>query len=61
MEKGDFILDAFEKRVPLDAPSGKYNVWLGFYSGNQRLRYTSGDAKRHDGENRIKLGTLTVQ
>lgn len=60
-KKGDFIVDDFEKRVPLDAPTGKYNVWLGFYSGSQRLRFQSGDTKRHDGDNRIKLGTLTVR
>jgi len=60
-KKGDFVVDDFTKRVPLDAPSGKYNVWLGFYSGSQRLRFVSGDAKRHDGDNRIKLGTITVQ
>ncbi|MCP4498437.1 MAG: hypothetical protein GY822_00520 [Deltaproteobacteria bacterium] len=58
--KGDFILDQFSTRVPFEAPSGKYDIWMGFYSGKTRLKFKSGDKVPHDDENRIKLGSFIV-
>jgi hypothetical protein len=59
--KGEIIKDAFTKRVPVDAPSGTYDAWLGFYIKNDRMKFSGGDKARHDGDNRIRVGTLTVK
>jgi hypothetical protein len=39
-------------------PSGPYTILMGFFAGDKRLKVTSGPA---DGENRVKLGPMTVQ
>lgn len=59
-QKGEIIKDVFKTTVPLDAPAGTYEVWLGFYIGDERLKWTGGDASVHDGKNRVRMGTLVV-
>jgi len=58
---GDQIVDAFSPRVPIDAPSGKYTVFVGFYIDKERLRVTEGDKEFHDDKNRIRLGEVVVK
>lgn len=57
--KGDIIKDVYTKVVPLDAPAGTYDIFIGFYIGNDRLPFTGGEG--HAGENRVRVGTLVVK
>jgi hypothetical protein len=63
--KGDVIADRHTQWIPLDAPKGTYDVWMGFYDPaheDDRLPLVAGQqGVTSDGANRIKLGTLTVQ
>ena len=38
-------------------PSGPYNILMGFFAGDKRLKVTSGPS---DNDNRVKLGPMTV-
>lgn len=60
-EKGDFVVDAWETRVPLEAPAGTYDVWVGFYIGDDRLPFVGGDRAVTDGHHRVKVGTIRVE
>jgi hypothetical protein len=60
-QKGDVVTDEWSRSVPLDAPAGTWDVYVGLYLGNERLPVTSGDASTHDGQNRIRVGTLTIE
>ncbi|MBI1949089.1 MAG: hypothetical protein HYS27_25600 [Deltaproteobacteria bacterium] len=60
-QKGEVITDAWNGSVPKDAPSGAYDVWIGFYIGDDRLPFTGGDDAVHDGVDRIRVGTLQVR
>lgn len=59
--KGDVIVDAWSQLVPLDAPSGTYDIWLGFYVGDTRMQQSGGDRQRNDGNNRIRVGSFTIK
>jgi len=59
--KGDFIRDTLETTVPLDAPPGTYQIFIGFYIGDDRLPFIEGDSSLHAGNDRLLLGTLQVQ
>lgn len=58
---GEFLIDRWEGTVPLDAPTGIYDVWAGLYRGDDRLEVTAGDAKAHDGDNRVNVGQITIE
>ena len=62
--KGDIIIDDFETEVPLGSPSGIYNINLGFYTpgSDKRLKVKDFDKKkvRHDGKDRVFIGTFEV-
>jgi len=60
-QQGEFVTDAFTKIVPLDAPAGTYVVYTGFYIGDERLAVTGGDRSRNAGENRVRLGEITIE
>lgn len=60
-QQGEFVKDHFVKLVPFDAPKGTYDVWVGFYIGDDRLPFTGGDKALHDGENRVRAGVLQVR
>lgn len=60
-QKGEFVKDHFVKLVPFDAPAGTYDIWVGFYIGNDRLPVTGGDKELHDGSNRVRAGVLRVR
>lgn len=58
-QKGEFVTDRYEGKIPLDAPAGEYEAFLGLYIGDERMPVTGGT--RHDGENRVRLGRLRVE
>lgn len=60
-QTGEFVRDHFVKLVPFDAPAGTYDIWVGFYIGNDRMPVTGGDKQLHDGENRVRAGVLQVR
>ena len=60
-QKGEFVTDIWKHRVPLDAAKGEYDVFVGFYIGDERMRFSGGDKAHHAGENRLKIGSLRVQ
>jgi hypothetical protein len=56
---GFYIID--EHRMTADrtgAPEGVYQIYTGLWLGAQRLQVKSG---AHDGENRVKIGTVVVR
>lgn len=63
--KGDIVIDSYDINVPIGTPSGPYDIWMGFYnpSGDKRLPVKDFDKEkvRHDGQNRVRIGSLTVQ
>ncbi|HOU52416.1 MAG TPA: glycosyltransferase family 39 protein [Myxococcota bacterium] len=63
--KGDVVMDRYEIDIPIGSPSGPYDIWMGFYnpSGEKRLPVKAFDKEkvRHDGQNRVRLGSLTVE
>ncbi|MBN2360003.1 MAG: hypothetical protein JXR83_11165 [Deltaproteobacteria bacterium] len=59
-QKGEIIADKLVKYIPLDAPVGRYDIWIGFYIGDIRLKLTNADKVQTDGTNRIKVGVVNV-
>jgi len=59
-QKGEIIADTLVKYIPLDAPIGRYDAWLGFYIGDTRLKLKNPDQAPTDGSNRIKAGQFNV-
>ncbi len=61
---GDLYVDEFKTEVPLGTPSGKQDIWLGFFNPNddKRLKVTNVDTATvtHDGQNRILIGSFSV-
>jgi len=57
-EKGDVIVDRQELTVPANYRIGDYVMYVGLFSGSQRLEVKSGP---DDGENRVNAGTLRVR
>ncbi|MBI5494209.1 MAG: hypothetical protein HY904_04225 [Deltaproteobacteria bacterium] len=61
--KGDIVADRYTLWVPLDAQKGPYDIWMGFYDPaheDDRLPLTAAENVPTDGQNRLKLGVLTV-
>jgi hypothetical protein len=56
---GEFVTDRYDLSIPLDAPPGEYEAYLGLYIGDERLPVTAGT--RHDGENRVRLGRFKIR
>lgn len=59
-QKGEIVADKMVKYIPLDAPIGRYDVWLGFYIGEERLKLSNPDKVPTDGANRVKVGQFDV-
>jgi hypothetical protein len=63
--KGDIVVDSYEVEVPIGSPSGPHDIWMGFYNPSDDKRLVVKDfdkAKvRHDGQNRVRIGVLTVE
>lgn len=60
-QTGEFIRDRLDKLVPIDAPPGRYDVFIGFYIGDDRLPFSGGNRSLHDGTNRVRVGQIRVQ
>ena len=60
-QKGDFVADDWSTVIPRDAPAGVYDVWLGFYIGDERLEWSGGNASVHDGVNRVRVGQIDIE
>jgi len=62
---GDIVVDRYDIEVPIGAPSGPHNIWVGFYNtgSEQRLQVKDFDKSKvaHDGQNRANIGTLVVE
>lgn len=57
-DEGDIVLDRQTLTVPANYRPGAYTLWIGFFSGNNRLSVTRGVK---DNVNRINAGTIRVQ
>jgi hypothetical protein len=56
---GYYIIDEHEMKPDrATQPSGYYRVFMGFFSGDARLKVSSGP---QDGENRVKLGSVNIK
>jgi hypothetical protein len=60
-QPGEFVVDRFEQTVPLAAPGGEYDVWVGLYRGDTRMPVTGDDRGLSDGEHRIKVGQIVIE
>lgn len=62
---GDIVADTYDIEIPEGSSAGDYMIWLGFYQPgpDTRLKLTSWDQKncKHDGANRLGIGTITVK
>ncbi|MDP2341120.1 MAG: hypothetical protein Q8O67_09190 [Deltaproteobacteria bacterium] len=59
-QPGEFLVDAWEGTVPMDAPAGDYDVWTGLYRGDDRMEVTAGDRKLVD-DDRVRIGSITIE
>ncbi|MDH5672403.1 MAG: glycosyltransferase family 39 protein [Myxococcales bacterium] len=57
-EKGDIIADSQQLDVPGNYRSGEFTIFLGFYSGENRLKVAEGPK---DDANRIRAGVLRIR
>lgn len=57
-DEGDVIFDKQTLDVPATYRGGDFTIYLGFYSGDNRLSIKRGP---HDGENRAVLGVLRIR
>ncbi len=57
-EPGDIIVDRQELRVPANYRRGDLTIYMGFYSGEQRLEIVSGP---EDDVNRARVGIIPVR
>jgi hypothetical protein len=63
---GDIVVDTLERDVPIGAPGGTTDIWLGFFNpqGDKRLTVTHWDEKtvHYPGrDNRVRIGSLEVR
>ncbi|MEZ4266161.1 MAG: glycosyltransferase family 39 protein [Myxococcota bacterium] len=63
--QGDVVVDVYEGEVPVGTPSGPQDIWVGFYTpgSDERLKVKNWDEGRirHDGQNRVRIGTFQVR
>jgi hypothetical protein len=63
--RGDVVVDVYEGEVPVGTPSGPQDIWIGFYTpgSDERLKVKSWEEGRvrHDGQNRVRVGTFQVR
>lgn len=57
-DEADVIVDRHELEVPANYPPGDYVMWVGFYSGEDRLEVTEGP---EDEVNRARAGVLRIR
>ena len=57
-EEGDVIVDGQELVVPANFPRGDYEIYVGWFKGDERLEVRSGS---QDGVDRLRAGILPVR
>lgn len=60
-QPGEHVIDRFEATVPVGAPAGIYDVWIGLYRGDTRLPVSGGDRSVVDADNRVRVGRVVVE
>jgi hypothetical protein len=60
-QEGEVVSDVWNHRVPLDAPRGSYDIFIGLYIGDERMGFSGGDKALHAGDNRLRIGSLTIK
>ena len=61
---GEFLVDTWEGTVPMDAPAGDYDVWVGLYRGDERLPVSTtatANPRAFDDDDRVNVGSVTVE
>jgi poly-gamma-glutamate capsule biosynthesis protein CapA/YwtB (metallophosphatase superfamily) len=56
---GEIVVDAHYIRPPNDSAAGPHDVYVGLFDERHRVKVL--DAARHDGEHRIKIGTIQIE
>ncbi|MFA6033759.1 MAG: hypothetical protein WC889_12735 [Myxococcota bacterium] len=60
-QKGEIIRDVFKLKIPGDYNAPKIAMWMGFYTGDTRMRVdTSDKSVQHDGQDRVNAGLIPV-
>lgn len=59
-QQGEYVVDRFEQTIPMNAPAGVYDMWVGLYRGDTRLPVTT-PGGRVDTENRVRVGQIVVE
>jgi hypothetical protein len=57
-DEGDIVVDVQELKVPANYRAGEYTLFVGLFSGDNRLKITGGVA---DGDNRAKAGVVEIR
>lgn len=60
-QKGDVVRDRVRIDLPTWAVARAYQLWVGFYQGNQRLDIVNAGQVRTDGQNRAFAGVIPVE
>lgn len=60
-QPGDFVADDWSMIIPRDASTGVYDVYVGFYIGEERLEWSGGTPSVHDGKNRVRVGSIVIE
>lgn len=58
-QRGEHVKDEWVGKVG-NAPPGQYEVWLGFYIGDERMKYRSGKTRGGGKDNRVLAGTFEI-
>ncbi len=62
---GDIVADTYDVEIPEGSSAGEYMIWLGLYQPgpDTRLKLSTWDQAncKHDGANRLGLGTVTIR
>ncbi len=56
---GEHVRDQWSGKVG-NAPPGEYEVWLGFYIGDERMKFRSGKTRGNGKDNRVLAGTVEI-
>lgn len=59
-QKGGIVADTFRVSTS-SAQSGTYDMWVGLYIGNERLRVRLPRGAHHDGDNRARVGSVELR
>jgi hypothetical protein len=58
--KGDLVRDPVRLSIPAGIRGDALDVWIGWYTGEERLHITNAGEVRHDGSDRLLLAVLPL-